>query len=183
MCSGLDAVGCAKNPAKTRSFVSWANSVLIFSGLASKWSLDHTLQISFKSANSFLVKYSPTKWIFLRHYLRNTFKACIFGTRPPKTVLSTPKETLSHTFGPHWTPGSGSTYFIFANFSGQFHKTVFRIRCRRLCRKARQNDIFVSWTNSVLIFSGLAFKWTLLRTLQISFKSANSFPVNPVQVG
>ena len=129
MCSGLDAVGCAKKPAKTRSFISWANS-------ASKWSLDHILKISFKSANSFLVKYSPAKSIFLRHYLRNTFKACIFGTRPRKTVLSTPKETLSHTFGPHWTPGSGSIYFIFENFWGQFHKTVFRIRCRRLCKKS-----------------------------------------------
>ena len=171
-----------KPPKRDLSFPERIQS-WFFSGLASKWSLDHTLQISFKSANSFLVKYSPAKLIFFRHYLRNTFKACIFGTRPRKTVLSTPNETLSHTFGPHWTPGSGSTYFIFENFWGQFHKTVFRIRCRRLCRKARQNDIFVSWTNSVLIFSGLAFKWTLLRTLQISFKSANSFPVNPVQVG
>ncbi len=63
------------------------------------------------------------KMHFWDTFLRNIFKACIFWTSQRKTVLSTPKDTLSHTFAPHWTPSWGSTYLIFENFFGKFHKS------------------------------------------------------------
>lgn len=110
----------------------------IFWPLFSKNQFFLSLKISFLNENSqlwtqsvdansctreFLFYSIRAKMHFWDTFLRNTFKACIFGTRQRKTVLSTPKHTLSHTFAPHWTPGWGSAYLIFEIFFCKFHKS------------------------------------------------------------